>query len=74
MVMAALGDRNGGCETAAPTCSARQLKVNEFPDLIKYGLEKSTATTEKVETPSSTWGRIQTSQARISAKHIIISV
>lgn len=58
-MVAALDGINGGCETAAPTCSARHLKLNEFLDLIKHGPEKSITTTEKVETPSSTWERIQ---------------
>lgn len=56
MVMAALDDINGDCETA-PMCSARHLKLNEFLDPIKHGPEKSITTTEKVETSSITWGR-----------------
>lgn len=46
MVMAALDDINGDCETA-PMCSARHLNLNEFLDPIKHGPEKSITTTEK---------------------------
>lgn len=45
MVIAALGDISGGCETAAWTCSARYLKLNECLDLIERGPEKSVTTT-----------------------------